>query len=259
MKTSFSMIATLGVASAALISVACSEASDPTPINGGGFGTGGAAAPGATGGAAPVPGATGGAAPVPGATGGAAPGATGGSAPVGGTDSDFVTGGLGESGTWKGYLFTAVADNSTITPEAFDGSEICVSGSLEANYEAWAMVGWNIAQTIDETTFEGGAVNAVAPGGTGVSYNIVNNDGTSLRIQIQDSDMPGAQAWCADVPSGGGTGVIPWGDFTKECWMAGGEAYSPTTPIAQVAVQQPAASETSTTAFSYCVVHLGPA
>lgn len=176
--------------------------------------------------------------------------------------SDFVVGGLGESAEtdspkWRGYMFTAAGTNSTISPEEFLGQEICASGQLGANYEEWALVGWNIAQEIDEETLDGGAVNAISPGGSGVAYDIVNLGTSGLRIQIQADDM-GVERWCAKVPSTN-PGVIPWEDFRKECWNTEGAAYDPSTPLAQIGVQTFAASETLPTEFNYCVIHLGPA
>lgn len=171
--------------------------------------------------------------------------------------SDFVEGGLGESGDWRGYVFTAAEENSQITPEEFLGDVVCAEGVLGAGYEEWALVGWNIAQEIDEETQKGGAVNAIVPGGTGVAYDIANLGSSGLRIQIQADDM-GADSWCAPVPNEN-PGVIPWEDFRKECWTMGGATYDPSTPLAQVAVQTYADSESQPTAFNYCVINLGPA
>lgn len=85
-------------------------------------------------------------------------------------------------------------------------------------------------------------MNSVAPGGTGVAYDIQNEGGAGLRIFLF-TDEAATTAWCADVPSNGGSGVIPWGDFTESCWEAGGAAYDGTTPIAQVAVQTYASND----------------
>lgn len=178
--------------------------------------------------------------------------------PVVSTDADFVSGGLGTDGTWNGYLFTASDSlGSTISPSEFTGSNLCVTGELAADesWGTWALVGWNIAQDVDPDTFVGGTVNAISPGGLGVDVKVVNNEGTPLRVQIQ-SDDKGTESWCTDLPSSG-EGQIPWSSFKKQCWKDGGETYDGSTPIAQVAVQVPAASNTSSTPFDYCVTHLG--
>ncbi len=174
----------------------------------------------------------------------------------GATDADFVEGGRGTFGGWDGYMFTAVEAMSSIMPTEFTGRNLCVTGTLGASYEEWALVGWNIAQDIDPETFEGGAVNSISPGGTGVEVQVINNGGSGLRVQIQ-TDEDATEFWCAPVPPAGG--VIPWSDFKKECWTTGGAAYDGVQPIAQVAVQTYAGSETLPTNFDYCVLHLGPA
>src|SRR5690606_18368738 len=91
--------------------------------------------------------------------------------------ADFVEEGLGESGDWLGNLFAAAEAGSSISPTEFFGNVICADGVLGAGYEEWALVGWNIAQEIDEETQEG-AVNTIVPGSAGVAYDIVNLGGS---------------------------------------------------------------------------------
>jgi hypothetical protein len=176
-------------------------------------------------------------------------------------DADFVIGGLG-TGTstdgivWNGYTFTAKAEASSIMPTEFMGSNLCVSGTLAAGYEEWALVGWNIAQEIDPDTQMGGAVLSIAPGSTGVNVQVKNNGGSGLRVQIQTDDT-GVESWCVEVPPAGGN--ILWSEFRKQCWTATGEAYDGVTPIAQVAIQTYSGSDTLPTQFDYCVLHVGPA
>ena len=211
MKKTISMIASVGIASAALLSVACGGTDEPTPIP---SGTGGST-PAGTGGGTPA------------GTGGDTPAGTGGDT-GGGTVSNFVVGGLGTAGDWSGYLFTVANeagtgedgayDASTIMPAEFTGAQICASGTLVASWEAFGLVGWNIAQEIDPETMMGGAEMEILPGGTGIKYNIVNNEGGDLRIQIQDNSDTSAGRWCAAVPGGTGSGTIAWGDFATECW-----------------------------------------
>lgn len=185
-----------------------------------------------------------------------APAASGGSSGVNGYEADFVSGGRGTVGVWDGYLFTVAEADSTISPGEILDSNLCVSGTLGPAYEEWAMLGWNIAQEIDPETFEGGAVNAVSPGGVGVEVRTINNGGSGLRVVIQ-TDESGSESWCAPVPPAGG--VIPWSDFRKECWTIGGESYDGVTPISLVGVLTYAGSDTLPTNFDYCVLHLGPA
>lgn len=172
-----------------------------------------------------------------------------------GTDpkSDFVTAGLGESGDWKGYLWTAAEAGSTIEPAEFKGDTVCAEGTLGDTYEEWAMIGWNINQEIDDDGM-GGDVLDMVPGGTGVTYKVEDRAMTTgLRIQIQSTDE---SSWCAAVEEPAGT--ILWEDFTVGCWEAGGEAYDPTTPISQISVQAYSPSNMTSTEFDYCVINLAP-
>lgn len=174
-------------------------------------------------------------------------------------DADFVQGGLGQSsdGAWSGYTFSTAetATTTTIEPDSFPGSNLCVTGTMAAGYEEWALVGWNIAQELDPETMMGGDVNAIAPGSTGVNVKVRNNGGSGLRVQIQ-SDEDATESWCLNIT--GDDVDYPWSAFKKECWTSGGEVYDPATPIAQIAVQTYNGSDTMPTAFDYCVIHIGP-
>lgn len=181
------------------------------------------------------------------------------SGPIGDGDGDggIFSGRLTSSdGTWDGYTFVTSSENSAVVmPTEFTGSGLCVNGILGGGYEEWALFGWNIAQVLDPVTGEGGAIRAIAPGGTGVNVQVTNNGGSGLRVQIQ-GDAEASEFWCAALPAVGGT--IPWGSFTKECWAPGGEVYDGVTPIAVVGVLTYAGSDTIPTVIDFCVQHIGP-
>ncbi len=176
----------------------------------------------------------------------------------------FATGGLGEDvdAGWEGYLFTttdATDIGTEISPaegEAFVGADLCVSGTVAADvdYGGFAMLGWNISQTINEETFEGEEANEIATSGTGITYNIVNNNpSTSLRIQLQDNSDTDAGRWCADVT--GTTGTIEWSDFNTTCWNGLGDDFSVGTQISSIAVQV-AGTAADDVPFDFCLVDL---
>ncbi len=195
---------------------------------------------------------TGGASP---STGGTSPSGSGG-APVSMPeypDADFVTRGLGEVDHWRGYLFTVTSDDASVTPESFTGSNICVTGTVTDDLESFAMVGFNLAQEVEPVTLVAGEALPTLPGGQGIQIEVVNNTNSLLRIAL-NSDEAGTEQWCALAPASG-SGMIPWGDFRKECWASGGAVYDPTQPITQVYVQVP--SQGAPHNFDYCVVHLG--
>ena len=180
------------------------------------------------------------------------------------TPSLFATGGLGEDSVagWEGYLFTTTEEpnlGTTIVPEegeAFVGSDLCVSGSVAADedYGGFAMLGWNISQTINEETFEGEEANEIEVTGTGITYNIVNNNpSTSLRIQLQDNSESDEGRWCADVTSTSGT--ILWKDFNTTCWNGLGDDFSAGTSISSIAIQV-AGAAADDVIFDFCLVDL---
>jgi hypothetical protein len=114
-------------------------------------------------------------------------------------------------------------------------------------YKASAGFGWNIGGT------EGAAI---APGGTGLAYNVQGLT-TQMRFQIEDGAAT-PTTYCASVPAVP-SGTIPWEMFKKECYNTPpGAAYSPTTPIAKVGIVIPSDSGTARP-FCFCVLSLGAA
>lgn len=220
------------------------------PAGSGGVSGGTGGAPGGTGGLFPG---TGG---LPGGTGGIILG-TGG-APSG-PASTFAVDGLGTTPNgWRGYLWTAVDDlGGVISPtDGFVGNSLCAEGYTGPYWEGFGIVGFNISQEIDPETLVGGAELEIAPGGTGVSVNVVNLAGTSLRIQIQNNS---GTFWCAPAPAS--SGLVPWSSFNTQCWtnefgMSNTGTYYAGQPISQVMVQAPSASNVSQTPFEFCVISL---
>lgn len=220
-------------------------------------GTGGL--PGGTGG---LPGGTGGlilgSGGLPGGSGGLILG-SGGSAPTG-PASTFAVDGFGTTPNgWSGYLWTAVDDwGGVITPtDGFVGTSLCAEGYTGADWAGFGIIGFNIAQEVDPETLAGGLELEIAPSGTGVSVDVVNRGGSSLRVQIQNNS---GTFWCAAVP-GSGTGLIPWGSFNTQCWtdefgMSNTGAFYAGEPISQVMVQAPSSSNLTQTPFDFCVISL---
>lgn len=194
---------------------------------------------------------------------GSAPG-TGGSAstcyPQTGPASDFVVDGWGSTaGGWQGYLFTVQDElGGTISPpegSCWTGTSVCASGYTGASYEGFGIIGFNIAQTRDPVTLDGGPESEIVPGGSGVAVTVLNNAGSGLRVQIQNNS---GTFWCAQVPATG-TGVIPWTSFNTQCWEPALGTYYAYEPISQVMVQAPASGEISQTSFDFCVISLDQA
>lgn len=234
---------------------------------------GGAAAVGGGGGIVTAAGGAGATAPAGGANpgtggvqtgaGGSSPGGssvtTGGAQATGGASSnptggkeDTGTGGEEEvpnNGEWtvqasgyvtvgniKGYAWTAKSGTgSSVDPEDFSGlaagSDLCVSGTAAATekYDGTGILGVNLNQP--KTGADEG--DPFAPTGSGISIKIDNKGGSPLRLQVKGS----SGEFCTELPSSGGS--FDWGDFTEECWEAGGEAYDPSDPIISLMVVVP--------------------
>ena len=182
----------------------------------------------------------------------------GGGGPVaGGTDSAFAMDGYGMNATWMGYVFpSAFGTTATITPTmTFVGKQVCAMGTVGADptYMSGAEIGWNIAQA-KATTAASPPVLAAAPGGTGLSLTL-SGIVTGFRAQIQDA--AGTKRWCAQITSN--MMQIPWASFNTMCWdptNALAAAYSPSTPIASIAVVIPASL--TPTPFNFCVIDAKP-
>ena len=101
----------------------------------------------------------------------------------------------------------------------------------------------------------GGTKPAIAPGGTGLSYNVPGIT-TTMRIQVEDA---AGNDYCATVPAAN-MGTIPWGMFTQKCYNSPpGTAYTATTKITSVQIVVPTSSGSMATSFCFCVLSMGAA
>jgi hypothetical protein len=183
-----------------------------------------------------------------------------------------VNNGMATNGTWSGYAYTYIGNTpATISPTCGTTGtcfmtamkQLCVSGAVgpDPTFGASAGFGWDIgAMATSGAAGKGGSTSggskpAIAPGGSGLSYNIPGLT-TSMRLQVEDA---AGVDYCAAVPTAN-TGTIPWGMFTQKCYSnPPGTAYTPTTKITSVQVVVPTTSGTAANNFCFCVVSLGPA
>ena len=187
-------------------------------------------------------------------TGGTVAG-TGGSS--GTTASTFANNGYGQSGVWKGYLFTA-SELATVTPVcggsnacfSNSGANVCATGTLNASYDAFSMIGFNVNQAEvppnDPATW--------TTTGTGITVNVANPGNTTLRVKVR----VGTTDYCKTITAGSQT--VAWSSLKTECWLpTGGNMALPAgSAIKDVAVQVPG-EEAGTTNYNFCVVTLAPA
>lgn len=153
---------------------------------------------------------------------------------------------------------------TTVTPLDFTGpgDELyCVEGSLYADYEAYVLVGFNLAEA--PTMEECGLPNpdVVPPAvdieglGTGIAVRFDLQTNTTFRIVLQGPN--GAtdpnDRWCATMPApdASGRAFVPFSAFNTECWGGGsGNPYAGG-EIVSVAFLVPGASHSEP--YSFCV------
>ena len=270
---------------------ACVAGSNP-PGSGGSTGTGGATVTPGGGAANPSGGATanggsvnpggapnGGANPGGGATsggtgaGGAPPVAGAGGVPAGGATGNLPPG-YWTSGTWNGCVWTGIdtvaGTTTTNTPKDFTmgaaNGAYCVSGSVHADYDSVALLGFNLAEPAAGANCAYKAVDVAAAGppavslsGAGIAVNFTKKSAATLRIQIHGPN--GASdpndRWCYTITEPAGPIFAPWEDFNTECWE-GGMGTAPTVtggmlmePISAVVFLVPGAP--AATPFDYCI------
>jgi hypothetical protein len=227
---------TLGSAGGSGTSPAGSAGNGSGNAGGGGPGQAGSSSAGSNGGAS-----------------GTAGGSSGNGAGSGGMPGDY--GGYMESGSWRGFAWTATsAMGGSIDPadfaDAFD-FPLCASGSVSAGTSNVAMVGWNLNQSTDD----GAPAMSVTPTAAGVRVGITNAGGSELRLQLQGPNgaTDANDRWCAVIPGTGG--FIPYDGFNTECWAGGnGTAYMGE-PIVAAIVLVPGKAG-SPTMFDFCLSEL---
>jgi hypothetical protein len=197
--------------------------------------------------------ASGGSPVIVGTSSGGSPIITGGGGTTGGGSSTFVDG-YGTNSTWKGFVSPTSWGTATISPTKFAaGSQVCVMGSVPADLTggSGALVAWNIDEPKPTSAVPTPAV-AVAPTGTGLAVMLTGTV-TGLRVQIEDATQK--TKWCALVT--GPNTMIPWTSFNTACWdPATGVAYSPASPILDIAVVVPSAG--MVTMFNFCWISANP-
>jgi hypothetical protein len=238
----------------------------------GGSSSGGSSAGGSSAGGSSAGGST------AGAGGGTSPGGAGGGTSPGGAGGGTSPGGAGggSGNRPKGYFYTAdwsvskvdwhgcvwaSKDNdvsgstTTITPQDFmstaDGGPYHLTGTIHNAYEAVALLGFNINESIsgsadqckyDPAVKDGPPTATIPSGATGIAVNwSAAKLPADFRIQIQGvkGGSDATNRWCAGIKDASGPSFIPFTDFNTSCWKpADGKAYN-NEPIDAVAFLVP--------------------
>ncbi|MEO8213032.1 MAG: hypothetical protein ABI560_07560 [Myxococcales bacterium] len=282
------------------LSIGCSSASSPGTTGTGGksAGTGGGSNPGSGGsgnlgsGGSVNPG-TGGSGN-PGSGGSGNPGSGGSGNPGTGGSGNPGTGGSGNPGTgggnvsgnppgywtypakmWGGCSWTGIdalaGSTTTNMPKDFlskaAADPYCVKGTVFANYDAVALLGFNLAEpptsSANQCAYKPVDVNAAGPPsvtltGTGIAVSFSKKNASELRIQVQgpNGGKAGAEGaadrWCFKITPAEGPVFAPYTAFNSKCWDGTGTAFNPAVnKVSAVVFLVPGA--VAPTPFDYCI------
>lgn len=174
--------------------------------------------------------------------------------------------------TWAGCAWTGIdtvqGSTTTIVPQDFTtghaaGEPYCVEGTVHDDYEAVALLGFNLAEdkaTADCSYNPADATEMGPPGvtmgGSGIAINFDKSVASTLRIQIQGPNgaTDAGDRWCATITEVGGKVFVPYSEFVTECWE-GAENPVPynNEPISAVVFLVPGAAEGNFTDYDFCI------
>jgi hypothetical protein len=174
---------------------------------------------------------------------------------------------------WAGKDNAVTGSDTWITPVDFtsgtpNGGPYQVSGSVFNDYNAVAMLGFNLNQAptgqANQCAYDpmlvgsdGPPTIAMPPGGaTGIAINwTATKLPLTFRIQIQGvkGGSDANSRWCATIKDATGPSFVPFTDFNTTCWDNKGKAYA-NEPIDAVAFLVPG---TATAKSPYDITVLG--
>jgi len=142
---------------------------------------------------------------------------------------------------WTGIDSTVTGSTTTITPKDFtaatkEGGPYEVSGSVFNDYNAVAMLGFNLNEAVTgdskQCQYNAAAASQAGPPaatvpssatGIAVNWSAKVAPPTSFRIQIQgvDGATNANHRWCATITDAQGPSFVPFTSFYTQCWNVG--------------------------------------
>jgi hypothetical protein len=171
---------------------------------------------------------------------------------------NVVAGGHVVGDGYHGYAGTsATGTGSTIAPTNYStvtsATQLCATGSVAAtsDYGGSAQLGINLNQAATGTN---PPANSYVPTGSGVTVNVSNAGGATLRVMIQapGGDTDATKRWCAGLTTFDSPVTIPWSSFNTACWDNSGTFYSPGTALDSVIIIVPGGNATAVS-FDFCL------
>ena len=168
---------------------------------------------------------------------------------------------------WAGCSWTGIdvvaGTTTTNTPKDFvtkaPADPYCVSGSVNANNDSVALLGFNLAQPVAGANCAyNPTLIQVLPGvtltGTGIAVAFSKKISTDMRIQVQGpmGATLATDRWCAKITDPAGPVFVPYTSFNTKCWDNSGTTFNPAANMI-AAVSFLVAGGTAPTPFNYCI------
>jgi len=154
-----------------------------------------------------------------------------------------------------------------------DGDGYCVTGTVFNDYNAVALLGFNLNQpNTDSCAYKTPDPNAVGTpavttmaGATGLAINFAKTTAPIFRVQIEDATgaLTGAAGandrWCYNITDAAGPIFVPYTKFNTKCWGTAGDVNNPLgtyydgSKMIDAVVFLVPGTTASTTPYSFCV------
>lgn len=121
---------------------------------------------------------------------------------------------------WFGDGMAFADTNSTLTHDLGNKpAPNCIWGQTDASPSAWASLHYNVAQPVS------GPNDPIFMTGDGVAIGIDTPDSRPLQVEVYS--IAAGATFCALLPAGSGSYMIPWTAFNDACWTTGGTQFVP--------------------------------
>jgi xyloglucan-specific endo-beta-1,4-glucanase len=172
--------------------------------------------------------------------------------------------------SWTGVDVLGGTPPTTNKPQDFltkpAADPYCVAGTVIANYDAVALLGFNLAEPVApgvSCAYKPANPNADGPPavtltGTGIAVSFSKKTATELRIQVQGPNggkagaVGAADRWCYKIIPAAGPVFAPYNMFNSACWDGTGTTFNPAVnKVSAVVFLVPGAA--APTPFDYCI------
>jgi hypothetical protein len=179
-----------------------------------------------------------------------------------GKDSTIFKDGFGTStsGKWTGYLFSypygtaTIAPNSKVGTGCFHMAKACVAGTVPADYDSGAALGWNIGQASGASTNTAAAL-------TGSVKVTVAGAVAGMRVNLTPGDST-AMNYCYTLTATDATAIasgltLPVSSFQQQCYDTAKAMPYTNAPIGSIQVEMPG-DKAGAKSFDFCVIDIEP-